>query len=245
MGRRHPPSAVLAVLPRRLCAVVSLALLGATAIRGQAAVDPTTRPPPRRAARLATADGAITPPLADYLEHTIERGGRRTGAGVAGHRDGHPRGTRHARCAGSSKPRSTRQIPVVLYVYPQGARAASAGVYILMGADVAAMAPQTNLGSAHPVSLTGEMDETMKAKVTNDAAAYMRGLATTHERNADVGREGCARVGLAHRGGGQSADVIEFVAADLDDLLRQLDGYTTVPKGITLHTAGAPVVRSR
>ena len=69
-------------------------------------------------------------------------------------------------------------IPIVFYVYPQGARAASAGVYILMGSDVAAMAPQTNLGAATPVSLGGEMDETMKAKVTNDAAAYIIGLAT-------------------------------------------------------------------
>ena len=76
-------------------------------------------------------------------------------------------------------------IPIVFFVYPQGARAASAGVYILMGADVAAMAPQTNLGAATPVSLGEEMDEVMQAKVTNDAAAYIRGLATTHERNAD------------------------------------------------------------
>jgi len=87
-------------------------------------------------------------------------------------------------CATSSR-QIGLPIPIVFYVHPQGARAASAGVYILMGSDVAAMAPQTNLGAATPVSPAGEMDEVMQAKVTNDAAAYIRGLAETHGRNAD------------------------------------------------------------
>ena len=133
-------------------------------------------------------------------------------------------------------------IPIVFYVYPQGARAASAGVYILMGSDVAAMAPQTNLGAATPVSLNGDMDETMQAKVTNDAAAYIKGLATTHGRNADVGRAGGARSGLASgarrpwsRTSSSSSPPI-FPA-----FYEAIDGYVTTPKNLTLHTAGAPV----
>ena len=132
-------------------------------------------------------------------------------------------------------------IPVVFYVHPQGARAASAGVYILMGADVAAMAPQTNLGAATPVSLNGEMDDTMKAKVTNDAAAYIKGLAGTHGRNA-VWAEQAVRESVsltAEEALGQK--VVDFVAPDIPSLLRAIDGRTTVPKGITLHTAQAPV----
>jgi membrane-bound serine protease (ClpP class) len=87
------------------------------------------------------------------------------------------------------------------------------------------------------------MDATMEAKVTNDAAAYMKGLATTHERNATWAEQAVRESVSLTAEEAKATDVIEFVAVDLDDLLRQLDGYTTIPKGITLHTAGAPVVQ--
>jgi membrane-bound serine protease (ClpP class) len=103
------------------------------------------------------------------------------------------------------------------------------------------MAPQTNLGAATPVSLGGEMDEVMKAKVTNDAAAYIKALATTHGRNA-VWAEQAVRqsVSLTAEEALQQK-VIDFVAADLPALLLSIDGYMTSPKALTLHTAGAPV----
>ena len=132
-------------------------------------------------------------------------------------------------------------VPVVLYVSPAGARAASAGVYILLAADVAAMAPQTNLGAATPVSLTGDMDEVMRAKVTNDAAAYIRGLASTHGRNADWAERAVRESVSLTAEEALEEDVIEFVAPDLPALLEAIDGYTTVPKGLVLHTAGAPL----
>ncbi len=132
-------------------------------------------------------------------------------------------------------------IPVVLYVYPKGARAASAGVYILLASDVAAMAPQTNLGAATPVSLTGDMDEVMQAKVTNDAAAYIRALASTHDRNADWAEKAVRESVSLTAEEALAEDVIEFVAPDLPALLKAIDGYKTVPKGLVLHTAGAPI----
>ncbi len=218
-----------------------LAIVAATAILGLVAFAPahaTAAPAP---VWVATADGAITPPLAAYLEKVI-RDAQADGAGVVviemdtpGGLDTSMRRIIQAEIAST--------VPVVVFVYPQGARSASAGVYIMMGADVTAMAPQTNLGSAHPVALNGQMDATMEAKVTNDAAAYMKGLATTHERNATWAEKAVRESVSLTAGEAKAADVIEFVAADLDDLLRQLDGYTTVPKGITLHTAGAPVVQ--
>jgi membrane-bound serine protease (ClpP class) len=114
-------------------------------------------------------------------------------------------------------------------------------VYILMGSDVAAMAPQTNLGAATPVAIGGEMDDVMKAKVTNDAAAYISGLATTHERNA-VWAEQAVRESVSLTADqALEQNVIEFVAADLPALLEAMDGYVTVPKGLTLQTAGVPV----
>ncbi|OFW61979.1 MAG: hypothetical protein A2133_07105 [Actinobacteria bacterium RBG_16_64_13] len=132
-------------------------------------------------------------------------------------------------------------IPIVFYVHPQGARAASAGVYILMGADVAAMAPQTNLGAATPVSLGGEMDAIMQAKVTNDAAAYIKGLATTHGRNAAWAERAVREAVSLTAEDAEQQNVIEFVAPDLPSLLQAVDGYVTTPKNLTLHTAGAPV----
>jgi len=132
-------------------------------------------------------------------------------------------------------------IPVVVYVYPEGARAASAGVYILMGSDVAAMAPQTNLGAATPVALGGTMDDIMKAKVTNDAAAYIIALATNHGRNATWAEEAVRKSVSLPADQALAQNVVDFVEPDLPSLLTAMDGFVTQPKGLTLHTAGAPV----
>src|SRR5215831_2774304 len=74
-------------------------------------------------------------------------------------------------------------VPVVTYVAPSGGRAASAGFFILESGDIAAMAPGTNTGAAHPVALSGDMDATMKQKVENDAAAYLRSICARRGRN--------------------------------------------------------------
>ena len=79
------------------------------------------------------------------------------------------------------------EIPCAVYVSPQGARAASAGFFIMMAADIAAMAPGTNTGAAHPVSVTGsDIEKTMKEKITNDAAAYIKTLAKNRQRNPEM-----------------------------------------------------------
>ncbi len=132
-------------------------------------------------------------------------------------------------------------IPVVVYVYPEGARAASAGVYILMGSDVAAMAPQTNLGAATPVALGGTMDDTMKAKVTNDAAAYVVALAKNHGRNAAWAEEAVRQSVSLPADQALAQNVVDFVEPDLPALLTAMDGFVTQPKGLVMHTAGAPV----
>jgi membrane-bound serine protease (ClpP class) len=132
-------------------------------------------------------------------------------------------------------------IPVVLYVYPQGARAASAGVYILMGSDIAAMAPQTNLGAATPVALGGNTDDTMKAKITNDAAAYIVALAKNHGRNATWAEQAVREAVSLPADQALAQNVVDVVAPDLPSLLTAIDGRTTKPKGLTLHTAGVPI----
>ncbi|HZJ02942.1 MAG TPA: nodulation protein NfeD, partial [Thermoleophilia bacterium] len=126
---------------------------------------------------------------------------------------------------------------------PNGARAASAGVYIMMGADVTAMAPQTNLGAATPVSLGGEMGETLTRKVINDSVAYIRALADEHGRNAEWAEQAVRDAESLPAAEAEDIGVIEFVAEDLDTLLQALDGFETVPKGLTLQTADAPIHR--
>src|ERR1019366_6767741 len=77
-------------------------------------------------------------------------------------------------------------VPVVTYVAPSGGRAASAGVFLLEAGDIAAMAPGTNTGAAHPVAMTGEMDAIMAQKVENDAAAYIRSISSKRGRNSEL-----------------------------------------------------------
>jgi membrane-bound serine protease (ClpP class) len=134
------------------------------------------------------------------------------------------------------------KVPVVVYVAPPGSRAASAGAFITLAADVAAMAPATNIGSSTPVAVGGgKIPGDLRRKVINDAAAYARELAETHDRNGDWAE---AAVREASNLGAQEAleqNVVDVVAPDLPTLLNDIDGMRTKPKGFVLDTAGATV----
>jgi membrane-bound serine protease (ClpP class) len=134
-------------------------------------------------------------------------------------------------------------MPVVVYVSPNGARAASAGLYITEAADVAAMAPQTNIGSATPISLGGgEQDEVLGRKVRNDAAAYVRALAEGHGRNADLAEEMVRKATNVSATVAKRRNLIDVIAPDVPALVRELDGFRVKgPKAQTLHTAGARI----
>jgi membrane-bound serine protease (ClpP class) len=135
-------------------------------------------------------------------------------------------------------------IPVVVYVSPSSGRAASAGVFITMAAHVAAMAPGTNIGAAHPVNMGGgEMDNTMKEKIENDSVAYIKSIAQQHGRNAAWAEDAVRKsVSITEREA-VKLKVIDVVAEDLPALLQQLEGRTIhLPSGPTvLKTAGASV----
>jgi membrane-bound serine protease (ClpP class) len=135
-------------------------------------------------------------------------------------------------------------VPVVVYVAPPGSRAASAGAFITLAADVAAMAPATNIGSSTPVAVGGgEIPTDLRRKVINDAAAYARELAEIHGRNGDWAEQA---VRVASNLGAQEAleeNVVDVVAPDLPTLLEDIDGMRTEPKGFVLNTAGATVDR--
>ena len=122
--------------------------------------------------------------------------------------------------------------PVVVYVSPSGARAASAGVMITMAADIAAMAPSTNIGAAHPVASGGkEIGGVMSEKVTNDMVAYVKSIAEKRGRNAEWAEKAVRESLSVTENEALEKDIIDIVAADMDDLVRQLEGRSIEGKG--------------
>jgi membrane-bound serine protease (ClpP class) len=114
--------------------------------------------------------------------------------------------------------------PIAVFVGPSGARAASAGFIITISADVAAMAPGTNIGAAHPVSGLGKMDEVMSKKVTSDAAAYIRSKAEQRGRNVEMAEKAVVESTSFTEKEALEAGLIDLVARDVPDLLAQLEG---------------------
>ncbi|HVH64521.1 MAG TPA: nodulation protein NfeD [Candidatus Acidoferrum sp.] len=151
-------------------------------------------------------------------------------------------------------------LPVVVFVSPSGARAASAGMYITLASDIAAMAPGTNIGSAHPVSIGGtnparsatpsasgpsSAPDIEDQKIENDAAAYARALATLHHRNADWAEKAVRQSINVTAEDAVKLNVVDLESRDLDTLLSDLDGRTVTKGGqtYTLHTANAAIER--
>jgi membrane-bound serine protease (ClpP class) len=130
-------------------------------------------------------------------------------------------------------------MPVIVYVSPDGARAASAGVFITEAADVAAMAPQTNIGSASPISTTGgDIGGTLGRKITNDAAAFARALADVHHRNGRLAAEMVTEAKNVTAQEALNAGGIDVIASSERDLLQKLEGFRTFgPKSQVLHTS--------
>ena len=117
-------------------------------------------------------------------------------------------------------------VPVVVYVSPSGARAASAGFFILISADVAVMAPGTNTGAAHPVGGQGEnLPEDVRDKATSDVAAMVRSLAAQRGRNAETAERAVLESISLTADEALEENLIDFIAGDLDELLRKLDGF--------------------
>jgi membrane-bound serine protease (ClpP class) len=133
-------------------------------------------------------------------------------------------------------------VPVIVYVSPEGAKAASAGVWIGQAADILAMAPQTNIGSSTPVSVGGEdIQEDLRRKVVNDAAASLREITREHGRNDEWADRAVRQASNLGASEALQQDVIDVVAPTLPALLTEIDGRKTVPKSLVLNTAGAEI----
>ena len=133
--------------------------------------------------------------------------------------------------------------PVVVFVSPSGARAASAGVMITMAADIAAMAPGTNIGAAHPVATGGkEIEGVMSEKVTNDMVAYVKSIAEKKGRNAEWAEKAVRESVSVTEKEALEKNIIDIVAADMDDLIQQIEGQSIEGKG-ELQLSGAIITR--
>ena len=139
------------------------------------------------------------------------------------------------------------EVPVVVFVGPSGARAASAGALITLAAHVAAMAPGTNIGAAHPVNLGGQMDETMAAKVANDAAAYIESIAEKRGRNKQWAINAVRQSVSISETEALNENVVDLIAENLHDLILKINGREIdMPSGpVTLETGGASVNRKK
>jgi membrane-bound serine protease (ClpP class) len=184
--------------------------------------------------------GVVDPFVADYLDRGIQQATEDGDAAVLILID--TPGGLDSSMRQITQAISKASVPVIGYVAPQGARAASAGAFVLMSCPVAAMAPGTNVGAATPVGLSGA---TGSEKAVNDAAAYMRSLAEARGRSADVAASFVTEATSLSADQALQQDVIDLIAPTTSELLSDVDGMSiTLGNGssVTLHTAGAQVV---
>jgi len=221
----------------RLFGVLMLALLASSAL----AQSPADRAP----VVAADIDGPIGPATTEYVQRVIGDASDRGAACLVIRMD--TPGGLSAAMRDIIQAILASPVPVVVYVHPGGAHAASAGAVIALAAHISAMTPGTNIGAAHPVALGGGGADTsgvMTEKITNDAAAYARSLATRRGRNVEwaerVVRESISSTAEE----AVEEGVVDLVAGDMRQLLEAIDGRTVeVREGeVTLHTAGATVV---
>jgi membrane-bound serine protease (ClpP class) len=190
-----------------------------------------------------TLDDTINPITEEYIERAIAEAGR-THADALLIEINTPGGLLDSTRKIMEKMLAS-PVPVIVYVTPSGSRAASAGFFILEAADVAAMAPGTNTGAAHPVALGGgQMDQVMKEKIENDSAAFMRSVVAKRGRNVEIAESAVRQSKSFTEGEALKDNLIDIVAKDRQDLLNQLQGKTIKRfdgAQVELHLAGQPV----
>jgi membrane-bound serine protease (ClpP class) len=190
-----------------------------------------------------TIHDTIQPITADYLRRGLDEAARTHAAAVLislGTPGGLLSSTRDMVAAMEGSP-----VPVIVFIEPAGSRAGSAGFFILEAADVAAMAPGTNAGAAHPIIEGTTMDPVLKLKIENDAAAFLRSYVTVRGRNAVAAEDAVRNSKSSSESEALKLNLIDLVAADDAALLKALDGRTIRRfngASQTLHLGGATIV---
>lgn len=192
-----------------------------------------------------TVDGIINPVSAEYITKGIKKAVKKNAEALIIELD--TPGGLDTSMRTIVKEIVGSEVPVVVFVAPGGARAASAGVFITLAAHIAAMAPGTNIGAAHPVSIGGKMDKTITEKVTNDAAAYIKSLAERRGRNASWAEDSVRKSISATESEALNTHVIDLVTKDIKSLLNDIDGkkVRTALADKTLMTRGAAIIREQ
>lgn len=190
---------------------------------------------------VADVDGVIDPPTASYLQRAIDTATEAKAAALVVRID--TPGGLMTSMDEITKAMLGAQIPIITYVYPTGARAASAGIFVTMAGNIAAMAPGTHLGSAHPVAGTGQpIESEMKKKVTNDAVAGIQAICEQRHRNAEWAEKAVREsVAITNRVAVEKK-VVDLTARNLDELLTKVHGRTVTvadDRKVKLQTAHA------
>jgi len=191
--------------------------------------------------RVLTVAGPINPVTVEYLRSNIREAGLRQSKLVLIEMDT-PGGLDTA-MRDIVKEELASPVPVVVYVAPPGARAASAGAVIGLAADILAMSPGTNIGAAHPVSIGEKPDKVIQDKVLNDAEAYAEGIARQRGRNVEAAKDMVRRSVSLSAEKALEEKIVDLIAADRTDLLKKLEGFRIRRNGkeTALHLAGTPV----
>jgi membrane-bound serine protease (ClpP class) len=189
-----------------------------------------------------TFDGTINPTTADYFQQGIKEAEKNNSECIIiklNTPGGLLKSTRVIVTEFLESP-----IPVVVYVSPPGAQSASAGVFVTVAAHIAVMAPGTNIGAAHPVTLQGQMDSVMTEKATNDAAAFIRTIGEKRNRNIEWCEEAVRKSVSITETEAEKINVINFIASDMKDLLEKLNGMKvqTISGEKIIHTKNAEII---
>jgi membrane-bound serine protease (ClpP class) len=221
---------------------VALMLAGAS-LGQEARVREQRQPVGRGRVLVMRLDGAVSPVTAEALGFAVDRAEREAYTALVIELDT-PGGLESSMRA-MVKRMFASQVPILTWVSPSGARAASAGVFVTMAGDVAAMAPGTNIGAATPVNLQGGMDSTLARKVTSDAAAFARTVAAQRGRSQEWAERAVREAVAASETESVDLHVVDFVAASLPELLAKADGRTwrRGEARRVLTTAGLPADR--
>ena len=171
---------------------------------------------------LITYDGAITPACSDFIKLGIESAEKNKSECLIVKLNTPGGLLKSTRVIVSDILES--KIPVVVYVSPGGAQAASAGVFITMAAHIAAMSPGTNIGAAHPVSMQGEQDSIMSEKATNDAAAFIRSISEKRNRNIKWAEDAVRKSLSLSETEALKQNVVDLISPNIEDLLKKING---------------------